>query len=781
MKTDFPLLLLACIGCLGNAAFAFEPPLQPVSFPRVHLDAESFWGQRQAAIRVGTLTQNWQQCDQTGRFANFDRAAGKLVGKFEGYFFNDSDVYKALEGAIYLWQLQPDAALKTQIDELIARIAAAQQPDGYLNTYFTLTPAEPRWGDIANKHELYCAGHLIEAAVAHFDATGQRSLLDVAIRLADHIDQTFGPGRKLDPCGHPEVELALIRLHRATAEPRYLELARFFVNQRGSSKGRKLFGEYAQDHRPVRAQTEVVGHAVRAMYLYSAVADLAGIDGDEALRHAAERIWSDLTFRKSYVTGGIGSSSHNEGFTRAYDLPNEEAYAETCAGIASVLFNHRMNLLTRDAKYVDALERALYNGVLSGLSLDGQRFFYVNPLASRGNHHRLEWYACACCPPNLLRLFASVGNYVYATGANAVYVNLYAAGEAEIPLGENRVVKIRQQTRYPWDGRVELTITPPASAPAVALYLRLPGWAEASAVRLNGTAASAEPNGYIAAGSDWKPGQTLVLELPMPVRRVRANPLVDANRGRVALQRGPIVYCAEAEDNDGKVWNRALPPGAEISAEFDSRLLGGVTVLKAAAESAPDVDWDASLYSSAPPVGGSTLTFIPYFAWDNRGAGEMAVWIPESVSVLDPQPIAWLRPSASYCNENDQLEALHDRLEPANSDDHSIPRMTFWPHRGTAEWLQYDFEQPRRIRGVEVYWFDDSPRKGHCRPPQSWKLLLRRAGSWTEVESSAAPGTALNQYNSFRFEPIETDGLRIEMQLQPEWSGGALEWKVLTD
>ncbi len=775
------VLVLTALHATACAASASDGVLRPVSFANVRLDADSFWGQRQDALRSGTLPQNWHQCDITGRFDNFDRAAGKAQGKFEGYVFNDSDVYKSLEGAVYLWQLHPDAALEAQIDEAIARIAAAQQPDGYLDTYFTLNTGEPRWTDIANKHELYCAGHLIEAAVAHFEATGKRSLLDVAVRLADHVDQTFGPGRKLDPPGHPELELALVRLYHVTHENRYLELARFFINQRGNAEGRTLFGEYAQDQIPVREQREIVGHAVRALYLFSAVADLAGIDGDDSLRQAAQEVWKDVVRRKMYVTGGVGSSAHNEGFTRGYDLPNEAAYAETCAGIALVLFNHRMNLLTREARYVDVLEQALYNGVLSGLSLDGKQFFYVNPLASRGNHRRQEWFGCACCPPNLLRLFASIGGYVYATGPKAIYVNLYAAGEAKVTLAPELVATLRQSTRYPWDGRVELTVDPPRGFGEFDLFLRLPGWADAGEVRLNGQPVQANRDGYIGAGSDWKPGQKLVLELPMPVRRVRANPLVPADRGRTALQRGPLVFCAEAEDNQGKVSDRALLPDAEIRAVFDEKLMGGVTMLRADAVRAAEVDWESTLYSAAPPVGGALLVFVPYFAWNNRSAGEMAVWIPESVSVLDPRPVAWLRPSASFHSAGDKLEALHDRLEPANSDDHSIPRVTFWPHRGTSEWLQYDFDQPRKVGGIDVYFFDDSPRNAHCRAPKSWKLLARVGGEWREVQVHGALGTALNQYNRVSFEPLEADGLRIEMELQPEWCAGVLEWKVLTE
>jgi len=772
----------AAAALVGNMAIAQEHQLiRPVSFTSVKI-ADEFWAPRLEAVLQNTLPHCFQQCEQTGRLRNFDKAAGKLEGKFEGYFFNDSDVYKVIEGAAYALMHRRDSEVERTCDEIIERILAAQQSDGYLNSYFSLTPGEQRWANTKVRHELYCAGHMIEAALAYFEATGKRRFLDASIRNVEHIMTVFGPDARRDVPGHEEIELALIKLYYALDEPKYFELARFFVEQRGQANGRELYGEYCQDHAPVREHSQIVGHAVRAMYLYCAAADLAAAREDPGIVAMLDRVWRDTVDAKMYVTGGIGPSSDNEGFTVAYDLPNDSAYSETCASIGMVLWNHRLNLLHADAQYVDVLERALYNALLAGMSLDGTLFFYTNPLGSRGTHHRKPWYACACCPTNVVRFIPSIGGYVYAHAPQEVFVNLYIAGEAHIATADGKL-RLRQETRYPWDGAVRITLEPDAPR-AFTLALRIPAWCSGETLRVNGqpVADAERSKGYALLKRTWKPGDVVELDLPMPVQRIESDPRVAANRGRVALQRGPILYCLEAVDNEGGVRNLALPREAELAAGYRADLLGGVGVVTGTALRgvAPRAEgWTRSLYNRAAEPEPVKFTAIPYYAWDNRAAGDMVTWLPESLTLVDVPPVSWVKPSASHLYERDSLTALHDRLEPKDSSDHSLPRATFWPHKGTQEWVQYEFAEPRSVAGVAVYWFDDSMRSGGCRAPKSWKLLYRTGGEWREIATDRPPGVALDQPNELRFDPLRTDGLRIEVQLEDKASAGLLEWKVL--
>lgn len=588
--------------------------LLPVPHTAVTFEG-GFWEPRLRINRERTLPHNWRMCEETGRFRNFAQAAGLDSSPYTGHYFHDSDVYKVIEGASYCLATHPDPRLEAQLDALIDLIAKAQWPDGYLNTWFTLKEPNARWSDIRVKHELYCAGHLIEAAVAHHQATGKRTLLDVALRFADHIDRTFGPGKRHVVPGHEEIELALIKLWRATGEERYLRLAQFFVDEHGRAETHELFGPYCQDHKPIREQDEAVGHCVRAMYLYSAVADLAAITGDEGYLEALERLWQDVVHRKMYLTGGIGVQGHGEGFARPYFLPNEDAYAETCAAVGMVFWNHRMTLLHGEGRFADIVERVLYNGALSGVSLDGTRFFYVNPLASRGNHHRQPWFGCACCPPNILRLLASLGGYLYATSADGsgVWVLHYAQGSAEVSLAGGKV-RLRQETRYPWEGQVRILVEPEKPL-EFSLQVRIPGWCEGAQVRVNGRTVEAAPfQGFVALRRLWRSGEVVEVNLPMPVVQVEAPPEVEANRGRCALQRGPIVYCLEDADHPLPVSRMAIPRGAKFEAEFVPHLLGGVVVLRGE--------------GLAPDGSPLTVTAIPYYAWDHRQPGGMVVWVP---------------------------------------------------------------------------------------------------------------------------------------------------------
>jgi hypothetical protein len=610
-----------------------------VPFTEVKLSDEFFFP-RIRTNRDASLPHNFKWCAETGRISNFAKAAGLLPGKFEGIFFNDSDVYKVLEGASYALADQHDPTLERTVDDVIAKIAAAQQPNGYLNTYFTLAEPDKKWTDFAGKHELYCAGHLIEGAVAHYRATGKKTFLNVAIRLADHLDATFGPDKRHEVPGHEEVELALVKLYQVTGDARYLRVAEFFLDIRGDkTKRTRIHGPYCQDHIPVRQQREIVGHAVRAMYLYSGVADVASYTGDAGFIEAMRSIWRDVVLRKMYITGGIGARHEGEAFGNAYELPNDSAYCETCAAIGLAFWAHRLNLLHGDAQYVDVLERAIYNGILSGIALDGQHFFYVNPLESGGKHHRQPFFGCACCPSNVVRFVPSVPGYVYAqpvaagsglndagSGLNAagIAVNLYTAGTATVacPFGK---VRLEQVTHYPWDGRVAIRVEPEQPA-EFDIALRIPGWCRGAKIAVNGKPVEKPEiqKGYARLHRTWQRGDSIQMDLPMPVERMAAHPLVKADAGRVAIQRGPIVYCFEAVDNGGSVKNIVLAREPKFTVEHKPGLLGGVIVIR-------------GLDSS-----GRTVTAIPYYAWDHREPGEMIVWVgQEGMATSAPADPAW--------------------------------------------------------------------------------------------------------------------------------------------
>jgi DUF1680 family protein len=578
-------------------------PLQDLPLKDVKLTGD-FWGKRLETNRTVTIWHNFKECEKTGRIANFKKAAGLQSGGFEGIFFNDSDVYKVLEGAAYILAQHPDGKLDKYCDDLIAVLAKAQRDDGYLYTFYQLNGMEKRYTNLKDNHELYCAGHLIEAAVAHHQATGKKNFLDIAIKLADFIDASFGPDKKIDVDGHEEIELALIKLADETGDAKYRKLAEFFLHERGRGTNRKLYGPYYQDHKPLVDCDGVVGHAVRQMYLVCAATDLA-LRGDDTYVPALNRLWNDMTTGKLYITGGVGARHEGEAFGEAFELPNERAYAETCAGIGNALWNHRMLLLTGDSKYADEFERALYNGFLSGVSLKGDTFFYVNPLASKGGHHRTRWFDCACCPPNVLRFMASLPQRVYSVKDDAIHVNHFASGEAIMKVA-GAEVKLTQETRYPWDGKIKLTLAPEKRT-TCAIKLRIPEWCKGANIAINGNSpGNLVQNGYAVIHGDWKAGDVIEMDLPMEIERVKADPRVKDNAGRVAIRRGPIVYCAEGVDNGGKAMELKLPADVKLIAEHRDDLLGGVTVIKA-----------------------GDITLVPYYAWDNREPGEMAVWLAE--------------------------------------------------------------------------------------------------------------------------------------------------------
>jgi len=793
--------MVVVVAVMAAACESGQPPdypVQPVPFTQVRFD-DTFWAPRLETNRTVTIPHVFRMSTETGRIDNFALAGGLIEGQQCGdYPFDDTDVYKAIEGASYSLMLRRDSALEAYLDSVIGLIAAAQESDGYLYSARTNNAerlhrwfGDERWQNLESSHELYDAGHLYEAAAAHYLATGKRNLLDVALKNADLIDRTFGPGKLRKPPGHEVIEMGLVKLYRVTGEQRYLDLAKFFIDVRGRPlDGRTLGGEYNQDHKPVVEQTEAVGHAVRAAYLYAGVADVAALTGARGYVHAVDRIWDDVVGRKLYVTGGIGATGGNEGFSEPYVLPNMSAYNETCASIANVFWNHRMFLLHADARYVDVLERTLYNALLSGISLEGNTFFYPNPLESVGQHARTPWFGCACCTGNVTRFIASVAGYVYAEAGDDLYVNLYAGSHATVAGGE---VLVRQETRYPWSGTVTLTVEPQGGPRRFALNLRIPGWARnepvpsdlyrylddtpapAPTLRVNG-----EPvgltlrKGYARIDRTWQAGDTVVLELPMPVHRVVALDSVEADRGRVALQRGPIVYAVEWPDEpEGHVRNLLLPDDTSLESAFEPDLLRGVSVIRGQARAYRKVPGADTLASSEVP-----LTAIPYYAWAHRGRGEMEVWLARDEGAVHPLGYPTLASRSTVtASFGPDPGAVNDQMEPRTSDDHDVPFYHWWPHKGTTEWIQYDFPESAEVSSVEVYWFDDTGI-GECRVPASWRVLYLENGEWKPVWTEQEYGVKKDEWNRVVFETVRTRAVRLEIRSQDGWAGGIQEWRI---
>ena len=631
--------------------------LAAVPFTQVQVN-DTFWAPRIETNRRVTLPREYQQCQTTGRIDAWTWQKGQPN---EPHIFWDSDVGKWLEAAAYSLMTHPDKALEKKIDAAVELMAAAQAKDGYLNSHYLRVEPKKRWSNLRDSHELYCAGHLMEGAVAYDQATGKRKFLEVMCRYADYIAEVFGPkkGQKRGYCGHPEIELALVKLFRATGNRRYLDLAKFFVDERGRSphyfnveaqargetpaKGK--IGQqynYHQAHQPLRDQTTVVGHAVRAMYIYSGMADVAAETGDRSLVTALKRLWENVTEKRMHVTGGLGPTARNEGFTFDYDLPNENAYAETCANIALVFWAHRMLHMDPDGRYADVMELALYNSVISGISLSGDHFFYGNPLAAhpgvdpRGpiqgddyHYRRSAWFGCACCPPNIARLLASLGGYVYSQGQGEARVNLYVAGQGELQVDGQRVI-LQQKTKYPWDGSVTLTVRPAAPA-TFALALRIPSWCRGARLKVNGRSVALQiDKGYARVVRRWTAGDRVELLLPMPVERVEAHPHVRQDAGSVALQRGPVVYCLEGVDNGRDLSDLILPRSAKLTPKFAPALLGGVVVITGQAQRRDLSKWKGQLYRSVvTPRQKILIQAVPYAVWANRQSGEMRVWIHE--------------------------------------------------------------------------------------------------------------------------------------------------------
>jgi uncharacterized protein len=662
------------IGCISLCTFVTiaqgkkDYPIQPVPFTHVKL-TDNFWKPRLEINRTITIPASFEQCKSTGRVKNFEMAAAR-EGKFcTVYPFDDTDIYKTIEGASYSLAIHPDKKLEAYIDTLITLIDKAQEPDGYLYTARTIDPANPhkwvgneRWMyERQHSHELYNAGHLYEAAFAHYTATGKRTLLNIAIENANLIESVFGPLKRHVAPGHQVIEMGLVKLYRATGDDKYLKLARYFLDERGhikyDSTSKDVFknGMYWQDHIPVTKQTEAVGHAVRAVYMYSGMADVAALTGDREYIEAIDKIWDNAVGKKLYVTGGIGAAGDGERFGNDYELPNATAYCETCASIGNVYWNHRMFLLHGDSKYIDVLEKSLYNSLLSGIGMDGTTFFYTNTLQIKDHfrHSDIEtkrstWFPCSCCPTNVTRLMPSIPGYAYAHRGNDVYVNLFITGSASIKSPEGNEITLRQEGNYPWDGNVKIFVEPKKATNAK-LFVRIPGWARNEAVptdlyrfgkpaseslwsiKVNGKTTDVTiDKGYAVLNRQWKKGDMIELSLPMDVKRVYANEKVTEDVGKVSLQRGPLMYCAEAIDNGGKASNLLLPSDVAIIQSFKPETLGGVVVLSSEIPALKVTD-DGSGVSTVK----QKFVVVPYYAWAHRGDGEMSVWFPEKIKALE--------------------------------------------------------------------------------------------------------------------------------------------------
>ncbi len=801
MKKFLTAMLLAAIVSSGQAQVKQKSngyPIEPVPFTSVKVMENSFWGQRLKASREVTIPLAFSKCEETGRYRNFENAAHPSdTIKVDGYSFDDTDVYKTIEGASYLLQTYPDKELEKYIDSVLVIVAAAQEPDGYLYTSRTMNPKHPhkwagekRWEKVEMlSHEFYNLGHMVEGAIAHYQATGKRNFLDIAIRYADCVCREIGEGegQVVRVPGHQIAEMALAKLYLVTGDRKYLDQAKFFLDKRGYTTRKD---KYSQAHMPVIEQDEAVGHAVRAAYMYAGMADVAALTGDKDYIHAIDKIWENIVGKKYYITGGIGATNEGEAFGENYELPNMSAYCETCAAIGNVYVNYRLFLLHGESKYYDVLERTLYNGLISGVSLDGGGFFYPNPLESVGQHQRQPWFGCACCPSNICRFIPSVPGYIYAVKDKDVYVNLFIPNKSELNVA-GKSVSLSQETTYPWNGDITITVDK-NSVGQFTLMLRIPGWVRnqvvpsdlysysdgkrlSYSVEVNGQKVESElKDGYFCIDRRWKKGDQVELHLEMEPRTVEANRKVVADRGRVAVERGPLVYCAEWADNDFDVLGVVLNRKPQFEVKDCSDLLYGIKELKTSAQTL------AFNKEGRLEVNDVTLTLIPYYAWAHRGSGAMEVWIPQELSASKPTMPATLA-SESKIDASHMarpISAINDRLIPEDEKDHSVPYYLWYPKQGTTEWISYEFPEETTVSSSTTYWYDDSPW-GDCRVPESWTIYYQdEAGNWQAVTGADNYGLEKGIANKVSFDPVKTKALKLEVVQPAGYSSGLFEWEV---
>ncbi len=806
IKTLIPLIfLLAVLSGCAEKSVDKDYPIRSQPFTQVEVQ-DDFWGGRISTNHQVSIPVSLHQSTITGRIKNFEIAGGLAEGDFQSDApFDDSDVFKIIEGASYSLHMFPDPELEAFIDTLIWKIGMAQEDNGYLYTWRTIHGDDShdwigsrRWERThVMSHELYNMGHMYEAAVAHYRLTGKRDFLDIAIKNADLILEEIGPGKFETYPGHQGIEIGLVKLYLVTGNRDYLEQAKYFLDARGHDHiGEPPFwhGEprtYDQAHKPVTEQTEAVGHSVRALYMYAGMADVATQTGDREYIDAIDRLWEDVTYTKFYVTGGIGSQRGHEGFGPAFDLPNVSAYCETCAGIANVFWNHRLFLLHGDAKYIDVMERSLYNNVLSGVALTGDRFFYPNPLESHGQHQRSEWFGCACCPSNVTRFIPSVPGYIYAQDEEKLYMNLYVSSETEFEVNGGNV-GIKQTSTLPWSGNVKLEVNP-VNPVDISLHLRIPGWAQNEVVpgdlysfendagseplvAVNGETVPLDTrNGYVVIEREWAAGDIVELEFPMDIRYISARPEVKANENRIAIQRGPLVYAAEWPDfDDHSVLDLIVDKNKELYAEEHSdEVLGNLVLIRGMAEGSRYLD-DGSI-----EVSEKELTLIPYYAWAHRGTGQMAVWLPENIEAARPRPAPTiaLNSTIKASHHTVALSAINNQSVPGSSNDPAFTNYHWWPRMAQTEYIIYEFERPETVSTSQVFWFDDGP-SGGCRVPESWQILYSSEGEWIPVDNLSPYEIKKDEMNEVRFEAVETDALKLEVRLQENYSSGLYEWAV---
>ena len=802
------LLALAVAVCLGAGAQtkgSHGYPITPVPFTKVKV-TDSFWGQRLKASRDVTIPLAFSKCEETGRYTNFEKAANPSDSyEVKGYSFDDTDVYKTIEGASYSLQTYPNKKLVHYIDSVLDIVAKAQEKDGYLYTSRTMNPKHPhewagdkRWSKVEDlSHEFYNLGHMVEGAVAHFQATGSRKFLDIACRYADCVCREIGtkPGQVCVVPGHQIAEMALCKLYVLTGEKRYLDQAKFFLDYRGKTT---IKTEYSQSHKPIVEQDEAVGHAVRAAYMYAGMADVAALTGDKSYINAIDNIWNNIVEKKLYITGGIGATNNGEAFGKNYELPNMSAYCETCAAIGNVYVNYRLFLLHGESKYYDVLERSLYNGLISGVSLDGGGFFYPNPLESMGQHQRQPWFGCACCPSNIARFIPSLPGYVYAVNKRDVYVNLFMSNTSQLSVA-GKGITLEQQTQYPWDGDIAIKVAA-NKAGQWAMKVRIPGWVRNEVVpsnlyeftdnlrpqyniTVNGNAVNGKltDDGYFTIDRKWKKGDVVRVHFDMDPRTVRANNNVEADRGFVAIERGPIVYCAEWPDNDFDIMGALVNQSPKMTVE-DGTL--HAKDKKVADYYIKVIKTDAQLLSFDKQGRLNTkdvkLSLIPYYAWCHRGSGKMRVWLSQDLSSSRPEQPATLASLSKVTASTPaaSLSAVNDRLVPKDGTDRSMPYYHWWPKQGVTEWIAYEFPEASTVQSSTVYWYDDGPWGG-CRVPKAWRIFFKNDnGEWQSVSGADKYPTTKGTACTVNFEPVKTKSIKIEIDLPSENSAGLFEWSV---
>ena len=808
MKKLMTIALTAAMLLPASAAKQKEQahgyPINPVPFTAVKVTPGTFWGQRLEVSRKVTIPLAFSKCEETGRYTNFSNAAQHLkdpskVFPVGGLSFDDTDPYKTIEGASYILQTYPDKKLVQYIDSVLDVIASAQEPDGYLYTSRTQNPQHPhewagdkRWSKEEDlSHELYNLGHMVEGAIAHYQATGSRKFLDIAIRYADVVCKEVGPnpGQACVVPGHQIAEMALAKLYLVTGDKKYLDEAKFFLDYRGKTT---ITHDYSQAHKPVIEQDEAVGHAVRAAYMYAGMADVAALTGDKDYIKAIDAIWDNIVSKKLYITGGIGATSNGEAFGKNYELPNMSAYCETCAAIGNVYVNYRLFLLHGDSKYYDVLERTLYNGLISGVSLEGNGFFYPNPLESMGQHQRQPWFGCACCPSNICRFIPSLPGYIYAVKDKNVYVNLFLSNKSNLTV-DGKKVALSQTTEYPWNGDITISVDQNAAG-QFAMKIRIPGWVRNQVVpsnlyqytdgkRLSATcsvngnsvAVTPSPDGYLTIDRRWKKGDKIQIHFDMEPRTVRANNKVEADRGMVSIERGPIVYCAEHPDNNFDIMGALINQNPQLTLGKGEIADTPIQTLTTSAQTL-NFNKQGKLETLD-----QTLTLIPYYAWCHRGSGKMRVWLPQDLNATNPSQPETLASQSKVSSSTEQmpaLSAINDRLVPKDENDRSVPYTHWWPKKNCTEWLSYEFPQEATVQSATVYWYDDGPWGG-CRVPQSWRILYQdQKGQWQPVSGADAYPTDKGSACTVNFDPVKTKAVRLEVTLPTDNAAGLFEWSI---